>query len=161
MQVGAAGDAIFNRRYSATAVGSFTKQLGSIDVVRVPNGLNAVFPLSGPTPGTFSAGDLLWLTVTPRMRITGYLTVNAQYTLTHVGADAYTPATNGNNIAGYGSATTNSVGFGFAYSTVGVAGPMGRALPVEVTFSHLETISGSGGPKTTREQIGARVFLAR
>ena len=48
VQVGAAVDAIFNRRYSGTAVGSFTKQLGSIDVTRVPNAANAVFPLSDP-----------------------------------------------------------------------------------------------------------------
>ena len=161
VQVGGAADAIFSRRYSGTAVGSFTKQLGSIDVSRVPNGLNAVFPLSEPAAGTFSAGDVLWLWVEPRIRITGYLTLNAQYMLTHVGADQYTPASNGNGLAGFGSATTQSVGFGFAYSTVGVGGPMGRALPVELTFSHLETIAGSGGPKPTREQIGLRVFLLR
>ena len=161
LQIGAAGDAVFNRRYSGTAVGSFTKQIGTIDVARVPNGENAVIPLSEPTQGTYSAGDVLWLSVTPRMRISGYLTINAQYMLTHVGADQYTPSSNGNGIAGLSSWTSHALGFGFAYSTVGVGGPMGRALPVELTFSHLETISGSGVPvaKAMREQIGVRVFL--
>jgi len=159
VQFGAAGDAIFNWHYSGTVVGSFTQQLGSVDVARVPNGLNAVFPLSDPLPGTYSAGDVFWLSVTPRIRVTGYLTINAQYMLTHVGAEEYTPSSNGNGLAGIPSLTSHAVGFGFAYSTVGVAGPMGRALPVELTFSHLETITGSGGPNATREQIGVRAFL--
>jgi hypothetical protein len=161
LQVGAAADAVFNWHYSGTVVGSFTKQIGSVDVARVPNGLNAVIPLSDPIPGTFSAGDVLWVSVTPRIRITGYLTINAQYMLTHVGAEQYTPSSNGNGLAGQPSSTAQAVGFGFAYSTVAVAGPMGRALPVELTFSHLETITGTGVPvaKAMREQIGVRVFL--
>lgn len=160
LQVGAAGDAAFNRRYSATAVGSFTKQIGTVDVARVPNLENDIFPLSDPVPGTYSAGDLVWLSVVPRVRISGYLTINAQYMLTHIGPDQYTPNTNGHGVAGIASSTAHAVGFGFAYSSVGVGGPMGRALPVEVTFSHLETIAGGGPvPKAMREQIGMRVFL--
>jgi hypothetical protein len=161
VQVGGAADAVLNRRYSATAVGSFTKQIGSIDVVRVPNAANAVFPLSDSGPGTFSAGDVLWLWLAPRMRVTGHLTVNAQYMFTRVGADQYTPISNATGVAGLGSATSQAIGFGFAYSTVGMGGQMGRALPVELTFSHLETITGSGGPvaKAWREQIGLRAFL--
>ncbi len=163
LQIGGAADAVFNRRYSATAVGSFTKQIGSVDVVRVPNAANAVFPLSDPNPGTFSAGDILWLWLAPRVRITGFLSLNAQYMLTHVGADQYSPNSNGNGTAGVGSSTSQALGFGFAYSSVGFGGPMGRALPVELTFSHLETITGSGGPvaKAWREQIGVRAFLLR
>jgi hypothetical protein len=163
VQIGGAADAIFNRRYSGTAVASYTKQLGTVDVIRIPNAANAVLPLSDPIPGTYSAGDVLWLSVTPRVRISGYLTLNGLYMLTHVGADQYTPSTNGNGVAGVASATTQAVGFGFAYSTVAVPGQMGRALPVELTYSHLETIAGSGGPvpKATREQIGVRVFLLR
>jgi len=161
LQVGAAADAIFSRRYSGTAVGSFTKQFGTVDVARVPNGLYAVLPLSDPSPGSYSAGDVIWFSVAPRVRITGYLTFNAQYMLTHVAAEQYTPSSNGNGIAGNPSLTAQALGFGFAYSTVGVGGPMGRPLPVELTFSHLETITGTGVPvaKTMREQIGMRVFL--
>ena len=159
LQIGAAADAVFNWHYSGTVVGSFTKQIGSVDVLRVPNALNAVIPFSDPIPGTYSAGDVLWLSVTPRLRITGYLTINAQYMLTHVGAEEYTPGSNGNGLAGIPSLTSHAVGFGFAYSTVAVGGPMGRALPVELTFSHLETIAGSGGPAAMREQIGVRAFL--
>jgi hypothetical protein len=163
IQVGGAADAIFNKRYSGTAVASFTQQIGSVDVARIPNAANAVFPLSDPTKGTFSAGDVLWLWLAPRIRITGYLTANAQYMLTHIGADSYSPSSNGNGVAGAGSATTQAIGFGFAYSAVANGGPMGRALPVELTFSHLETVMASGGPvaKAWREQIGVRIFLAR
>ena len=161
LQIGAAGDAVFNWHYSGTVVGSYTKQIGSVDVSRVPNALNAVFPLSDPARGTYSAGDVFWVSAMPRLKITGFLTFNAQYMFTHIGADQYTPRSNGNGTAGVASSTTQAVGFGFAYSTVGVAGPMGRGLPVELTFSHLETITGSGGPvaKAMREQIGMRVFL--
>ena len=160
LQIGAAGDAVFSRRYSGTAVGSFTKQIGTVDVARVPNLENAVFPLSEPVPGTYSAGDVFWLSVIPRMRIAGYLTINAQYMVTHAGPDKYTPSSNGYGVAGIASSTAHMLGFGFAYSTVGVGGPMGRALPVELTFSHLETITGGGPvPKAMREQIGVRAFL--
>jgi hypothetical protein len=160
LQIGAAGDAVFSRRYSGTVVGSFTKQIGTVDVARVPNLENAVFPLSEPVPGTYSAGDVLWLSVLPRVTISGYLTINAQYMVTHVGPDQYTTTSNGNGVAGIASSTSHVVGFGFAYSTVGVGGPMGRALPVELTFSHLETIAGGGPvPKAMREQIGVRAFL--
>src|SRR4029078_5808819 len=140
LQIGAAGDAVFSRRYSGTAVGFFTKQIGTVDVARVPNLENAVFPLSEPVPGTYSAGDVFWLSVIPRMRIAGYLTINAQYMVTHAGPDKYTPSSNGYGVAGIASSTAHMLGFGFAYSTVGVGGPMGRALPVELTFSALDTI---------------------
>lgn len=171
MIVGGAMDVQFSPRYYGTLIGSFTKQLGTVDVQRVPNAVNAVLPITPRLPGTYSAGDLVELTAIPRIRLGGYLSLDAIYSLTRTGADTYTltpiespdaaPVTP--PIAPYGvaAATTHQLGFGFSYSTVvgNDRGP-GR-IPFEASFRHVETLSASGGPapKIFLEQLQLRVFF--
>lgn len=170
---GAAADVQWGRRIVASAVGSYTHQLGTIDVNRVPNAANAVFPLGAGVAGTYSAGDVMTLALIPRIRLAGYFSVNGQYSIVYSAADKYAlsagvtgdTVTRAAPVAPYGvaSATAQQVGFGFSYSTVmGPDRAPGR-LPFEVSFSHLETIAGSGGPvaKTFRDQIELRVFFVR
>jgi hypothetical protein len=148
--------------FTASAIGSYTVQVGSIAVPRVANPADAPFPLDAPLPGSYSAGNVLALTMIPRFRIAPYFGVNGLYSLRRVGADRYDatvvslPAD-----LGAAAATQQQIGFGFSYSTIvsPLRGP-GR-LPIEVTYSHLETINGSGGPisKTFREQLELRLYL--
>jgi len=167
-----------NQRLSATALGSYTLQLGSVDVGRVPNAANLAYPLGGPIAGTFSAGNVLALSIIPRVRLAGYFGVNGRYSILHTGADQYTlgaipptttdPSNPANPVlptAPYGaaSATAQQIGIGFSYSTViGPDANPGR-LPFEVSFNHLETIAASGGPvaKTSRDQVELRVYFRR
>jgi predicted secreted protein len=165
--VGGAADMRFTRRVSLTALGSYTAQLGTIDVTHVPNAGNAIFPLTD-APGTYSAGNVMSLTVLPRYRIGGYLSVNGQYTLLHTAADKYTVLAAHDETAptapyGADAATAHQVGLGVAYSTVvGTDRGPGR-IPFEVSFNHVETIAASGGPvaKTFRDQVEFRVYLGR
>ncbi len=176
IEVAAAGDLLLGRRYSATATASYTAQLGTIDVTRVPNPGNALLPLDvSPlnAGGTYSAGNVLALSLVPRFRVSGYFAISGQYALVRTGADRYAigplsePDAAVANSAlptgmGASAATAQQVGFGFSYSTiVGRDRGPGR-LPFEASFTHLETISASGGPvsKAFRDQIELRVFVS-
>lgn len=175
VEVSGAGDIQLAGRLSASATASYTAQLGSVDVARIPFAANGVLPLDLPIAGTYSAGNVLALSIAPRYRVAGYFSLNGQYSMIRTGADQYSgtpyiptgdPALQ-NSVPppppGLAAATAQQVGFGFSYSTiVGPARGPG-ALPFEVAFSHLETMAGSGGPvrKTFRDQIELRVFLVR
>ncbi len=164
IEVGAAVDAVFGR-LSATVLGSYTAQLSDIQVSRVPNPASLLLPLVNTVPGTYSAGNVISLSVIPRWRVAGFFTVNAEYTLTNVGADNYSAvsALAVPGIPGNAASTTQAVGFGFSYATIGISNAVPRRLPYEMTFSHLETLTGTGGPtpKTFRDQIMLRVFVGR
>jgi hypothetical protein len=165
--VGLAGDAQLTPRFSASAVANYTLQVGTIDVTRVPNANGSAFPLGIGIPGTFSAGNVLEVTAIPRYRLAGHFMINGQYSLLRTAADAYalgsipTGALPPTSPSGNASATAHQVGLGFSYSTVG--GPEARpgTLPYEMSFTHLETIAGSGGPlrKTFRDAIELRVYI--
>ncbi len=165
VEVGGAADVLFGGHLSATVLGSYTAQLGTIDVARVPTPASLLFPLTPAIPGTYSAGNVLSLSVLPRWRFAGYFVLNGEYMLTNVGADNYVPVTTvaSNLPLGNAAATTQALGFGFSYSTTGIANPVPRTMPFEVSFSHLETLTGTGGPipKTFRDQITLRVFVGR
>jgi hypothetical protein len=159
-----------------SGVGSYTVQLGTVNVARVANPGNAVFPLSGPFTGTYSAGNVTMVTIIPRWRLAGYFGVNGLYSIVRTEADKYTLVAAPTGVTqlpdaipdvppaapfGLGSATAQQVGVGFSYSTV--VGPdrnSGR-IPFEVSFSHLETLMGTGGPvaKTFRDQLELRVYI--
>ena len=56
--------------------------------------------------------------------------------------------------------TAHRVGAGIRYSTVDSYLRGSTRLPIEVSFTHLETISGDAGvAKLTRDQIQLRLFL--
>jgi hypothetical protein len=173
--LGAASDLRLRRRVFATVIGSYTKQLGSIDVTRVPNAGNALFPLTAPMGGTYTAGDEIALTVIPRYRLAGLFTLDGIYSLRHIAADSYsapvppgpTALMSSGLVAmtvtgppGIASATGHQVGFGLTYSSSLSDRNPGR-LPYEASFRHLETIAATGGPinKTFTDQIQLRVFF--
>ena len=172
LEGGAAADVQLNRRLSASAIGSYTLQLGSIDVNRVPNAGGFAYPLGRPFRGTFSAGNVLALSILPRFRLAGYFSLNGRFSVLRTGADQYTLGAPSDTASvqvspstpyGAAAATAQQIGFGFSYSTVvGPDANPGR-IPFEVLFSHLETIAGSGGPvaKAFREQVELRVYFPR
>jgi hypothetical protein len=134
-------------------------------VARVPSPSNLLLPLTTPVPGTYSAGNVASLTIIPRWRVAGDFAIDGRYSFTNIGADQYTSASAvaGDAALGNASATAQAIGFGFSYSTIGFSNPTPKKLPYEVSFSHLETLTGSGGPtpKTFRDQITLRVFVWR
>jgi hypothetical protein len=165
VEIGAASDLLFGGHVAATILGSYTAQFGSINVARVPNPADLLLPLDDPVPGTYSAGNVISFSVIPRWRLAGYFTINGEYTFTNVGADQYVPvvAVASNAPLGNAAATTQALGFGFSYSTTGISNAVPRKVPYEVSFSHLETLTGSGGPvpKAFRDQVMLKVYLGR
>ena len=169
--LGLAGDAQFTPRFSASAVANYTLQFGTVDVARVPNANYSLYPLQFGVPGTFSAGNVVEIAALPRYRLAGHFMINGQYSLLHTAADRYTlrPDSLTSGFVppappfGNASSTAHQIGFGFSYSTVG--GPEARpgAIPYEMSFTHIETIAGGGGPlrKTFRDAIELRVYFVR
>src|SRR6185503_9196483 len=85
-----AADVWTGRRLSGTALASYTAQLGSVAVSRVPSAGGTPYPLTTAFPGTYSAGNVLQLAINPRYRLAGYFALTGMYSLLHVGADQYT-----------------------------------------------------------------------
>ncbi len=172
--VGAAADLRFHRRFTLSALGSYTANFGSVDIARVPNFENAIFPITGPVSGTYSAGNIIMASLTPRIELARYFAFSGEYQLVHVAADKYTAtpvvADTTNTLAfpasfsgppGFGAVTAQQIGFGFGYSTVSSSDRGHGRIPFEVTFKHLETIAASGGstPKTSQDQLTLKIFL--
>jgi hypothetical protein len=170
--VGAAMDVRFTPRVFLTTIGSYTMQFGTRDVSRIANAGNAMFPLTIPLAGTYSAGNEAALTLIPRYRLGGLFSVDGIYSLRWAGADrysydlaGYTPADDDLlavpvTPAGAAAATGHVVGFGITYSSsLNDRGP-GR-LPYEASFRHTETIAASGGPiaKLFVDQVQLRIFI--
>jgi hypothetical protein len=170
--LGAATDVRFTRRASLSAIGSYMMQFGTRDVTRPMNAGNAFLPLTFALPATYSAGNEIALTVIPRYRLAGLLSLDGIYSLRHVDAERYDydlslvdPAPNALGTvpigpAGLAAATGHTIGFGFTYSSsLNERGP-GR-LPFEASFRHTELIAASGGPmvKSFVDQLQLRVFF--
>jgi hypothetical protein len=164
-----AADMQFRRRVSATATASYTAQLGSVAVNRVPGMGNAIYPLAPGVPGTFTPGNVIAISFVPRYRLAGYLAVTGQYSFVQTGADNYTIASTPTGVVlptspfGVSSWTAQQIGVGFTYSSIVRPTRSAGAIPFETTFTHLETIAGSGGPlnKTSRDQIELKVYWKR
>ncbi len=176
--LGAAADLRFTRRVFLSTLGSYTKQIGSVDVKRVNNEADAVFPLTTPIAATYSAGDVATVTAIPRYRLGGSYAIDGVYSFTHIGGDTYSydvppgpvpvpggpipisGVISGGAEPGASAATTQQVGFGVTYSSAFADRNPGR-FPYEVAFHHLAVISASGGPvaKTSTDVIQLRVFF--
>ncbi len=133
------------------------------------------FPVFGSRQRT--AGDVVGFDLTPRYFFSDWLAVDAHYGLERVGATSYSaPSTavsdvvptclNCVTVAPPGVMTTSGAattaqraGLGFRLSTVN-AYARGRArYPIEISFTHLETVSGDNGlPKASRDQIQLRFY---
>lgn len=169
--VGAAADLRFRRRYMLSGIASYAANFGSVDVSRIPNFQDNFLPLNGPVAGTYSAGNVIMLTLIPRMELARYFSISGEYQLVQTAADTFTPTAGSVDptVAGFttppglGSTTAQQIGIGFAYSTESSSDRGPGAVPFEISFRHLETIAGSGGPvpKAFQDQLTARVYFPR
>jgi hypothetical protein len=126
------------------------------------------FPLFGPRQRT--AGDVVDLDLTPRYLLSPTFALDGHYGFERVGAATYGAATLPDPCAACALAPSTSVatgsahmaqrlGFGARYSTVDAYARGQARYPVEVSFSHMETITGDAGvPKLSRDEIQLRLF---
>ncbi len=130
----------------------------------------AIFPV--PTFGKVSrtAGTLVTLDVTPRLRFGDWFSIDGRYGLERTGATTFERPSascatcqitlDGSSSTSTAARTAHRVGAGIRYSTVDSYLRGSTRLPIEVSFTHLETISGDAGvAKLTRDQIQLRLFL--
>lgn len=168
---GVAADVQGGRWLALTTIGSYTAQLGTVPVGARPAPLGDVIPLLAPWKGTYTAGNVLSLAAVPRLRVTRYFTLDGVYVLQRQAAAAFTPAQGAatasdsalallTGAAPYTGTTAHQVGAGFSYSTVAAPDRAPGGLPAEVSFRHVETISGSGGPvpKVYQDRIEVKLF---
>ena len=127
-----------------------------------------VFGLANRTAGTIVALD-----VTPRFLLGDFFSLDGHYGVERTGAPTYArsaPPQSCLDICSLASlvsfapntaaTTAQRIGFGFRYSTVDASNRGRASYPLEVSFAHLETMSGDAGvPKVSRDQIQVRLYF--
>jgi len=146
-------------RYST----SFARTVGAA-LVGFPEG---GFPYPAFGQVSRKSGNVLGIDVSPRVFLGEWLAFEGEYGLEHTGVTTFTGAT-GDECAGCvplpgsilpAARTVQRAGVGLRYSTID-SYLRGRArYPIEVSYRHLETITGdAGAPKIFRDQIQLRLF---
>lgn len=162
-------------RFGATIVGRYTAQLGEVAATRMPDERGNLSSFSASGTGTRKLGNVLALDVSPRVWLGHSLFVAGHYGLVSRADDSYrfpvdpladpmppvlpgpTPLPVSASAGGY---TEQRAGVGVTYSTVAQWEAGKVRVPIEVSYSHLETFSGSSAlvPRAGRDQIQVRVY---
>ncbi len=123
--------------------------------------VNPSFVLASRTPG-----DVITLDLTPRYLLTRWIALDAHYGIERTGAASYDDGAvcadpqSCTALPPAAAHTAQRVGFGFRYSTIDSYLRGAVAMPLEVSFTHLETITGDAGtPKIFRDQVQVRVYV--
>ena len=162
-QTSADGGALFDlrlgRRLMATLGAQYTSYFTSSGVARLPNSGYALFPLDVPIAGSWREGDAIQVEATPRIGLTDYFTFFGAYTFRHQAASRYT-SPDAPTLPLFNATTEQRAGLGFGYSTVTRYARGKSSVPIELSFTHLETLAATGGlvPKYSRDQIELRIY---
>lgn len=102
-------------------------------------------PVAGPSPRRSGDPQVLAVHVAPRVHLSAPFAIHAAYSI-HSGSD---------------SGSEQLGGGGVSYSTLPGFGP-GRPLPMEMRYTHLESLSGPAGrPRFFRDQLELRIYFGR
>jgi hypothetical protein len=159
-------------RFGGTIAARYAKALSRTVTAPLFGDPEAFYPIPVFGERKRTAGDVVGLDLTPRYFFSDWLSVNALYGVEHVGATTYSAGTAGPPCANClsaaapevatisGSATTaQRLGLGFRLSTVNSYARGQARYPIEISFSHLETVRGGAGlPKASRDQIQLRIY---
>lgn len=160
-------------RFGLAAAGSYMQSFGKTKAGAFPSAIGAPFPPSTADVYPYTPGAVAAVEIAPRLMITRLMGVNALYDVRHVAANDYgglttvpggPPVTPVALVDGVTTApgTLQSAGFGITYSTVAEYDRGRAALPIDVTFTHLEALSGAARmPKAYRDQIQFRFYYRR
>jgi hypothetical protein len=147
----------------ATLAGQYTAYFGSAAVDNIGNANYAAAPFGPRAPGTWHAGNVIQLEVTPRFLLSDFIALNGHYTVRQQAADRYEPldpAVAAAAAPAFDAIVEQRVGFGFAYSTLAGYARGRSSIPIELIYAHLQTIGASGAPvpSYSREQIELRLY---
>jgi hypothetical protein len=168
----AALDFVVGRRFWASVVGRYGAQLADEKTFRIPDVARNPYVMKyREQPVSRDLGDYIEIEAAPRYVYNDYLSFSANWLYRRKGEDKYTgafitedpsgqPVTLDASILGVGTDQTEQrVGGGASFSTLR-AYDRGRArLPLEVQFSHWQSISGEGyAPKQFTTQLQLRYY---
>ena len=156
---GAIVDIGLGRRFMTTLAGQYTVYLTSAQIPRMPNSDYSLFPMDSEVAGTWREGNAIQAEAMPRFLLTDYFTIHGAYTIRHQAASKYTSP----DVAEppmIAASTEQRIGWGFGYSTVARYARSVSVVPLEVFYTHLQTITASGGltPRYSRDQIEFRIY---
>ncbi len=157
-------------RIGATIAGRYDKSFARAVQTTLVGDPEAFYPYPAFVPARRTPGDVITLDVTPRFLLGQWFAIDGHYGIERSAAATYElPAVDACPVCSLGSTafapnttarTAQRLGFGVRYSTFesylrGVTG-----TPVEVSFTHLETITGDAGvPKVSRDQVQLRLYF--
>ena len=116
---------------------------------------------------TRTAGTIVAMDFTPRLLLGEWFALDGHYGFERRGATTYDVTSTTATCASCPpfspnteARTSQRVGLGFRYSTADSYLRGKAKTPIEVSFTHLETISGDPGvPKVFRDQIQMRLYI--
>lgn len=156
---GAIVDLGLGRRFMTTLAGEYTAYLTSASIARLPNSDYSLFPMDSAVAGSWREGNAIQAEAMPRFLLTNHFTIHAAYTIRHQAASKYT-SLDVSEPPLMSASTEQRIGFGFGYSTVDRYVRSLSVVPLEVFYTHLQTITASGGltPRYSRDQIELRIY---
>ena len=172
IEVSGIADVVLTRRFWASAVARYGRQLEDEKILRIPDvPRNPFLAAFREQEVGRDLGDYVELEATPRFVYNDYLSISAQWTYRRKAEDTYTGTftvedPDGESVTldaralGVGTEQTEQrVGGGLSFSTLR-AFDRGRArLPIEVHFLHTQVLSGSGYvPKRFASQLQVRYY---
>jgi hypothetical protein len=152
-------------RFGATVAARYSHSFGQTVNAPLLGDPEAFWPVPVFGAVTRTPGAAIAIDFTPRLLLGEWFAVNGHYGLERTGATTYDRLTIPDCDACAFTAETPSrtaqrAGFGIRYSTVDAYARGSTRLPVEVSFTHLETFAGDAGvAKVRRDQVQMRVFL--
>jgi hypothetical protein len=127
------------------------------------------YPIFGERKRT--AGDVIGLDLTPRFLLVNSFAIDGHYGIERRGATTYDAASAVTSdplcptcvlppVPTGSARTSHQLGLGLRYSTVDAYARGLAPYPIEVSYTHLETVRGDPGvPKLSREQVQMRLFF--
>jgi len=162
---------LISGRFGGTIAARYVKAFARTVTASLYGNPEATYPFPAFGERRRTAGDVIGLDVSPRYFFSDWLSVDAHYGLERVGATTWSagggepPCANCLEalpavLTTVGSATTaQRLGLGFRLSTVNAYARGQARYPIEVSFAHLETVTGGAGlPKASRDQVQLRVY---
>jgi hypothetical protein len=169
-------DAVIGSHLWASFIGRYTWQLPDRVLVRIPEAPGDVFlPFFRERRVQRDLGDYFELEARPRYILNDYLSFSGVYLYRHKSQDRYigTFVVPAEETRGLGEVTLDAstldartevvehrVGAGLTFSSLPSFQRRRSRLPLEVSFLHLQSISGSGGltPKLQSDQVHLRFY---
>lgn len=170
-----ATDIVVSRRAWASVVARFVSPLADEQVMRITDVPEQPFPQAYREQRVHrQLGRELQLEVTPRAVLGDVFSVWGQWFLRSKQGDRYTGTFPIDaSLTGTGAVTLDAatlgidteareqrVGFGVTYSTMAASLRRRASLPLEVSWSHMQTVTGSGGPipRQSTDALSIRVY---